>query len=732
MLIVTVPIMRQPCVVEALTLPSIKTKSSKTMNNKYISKLVFTYLVNLVSRVHRESEAAADLIQWLADNAQALDFDLIDDVESTRRSNRRFRPRTGEAARHSAFRTRSGWAELRSRLAEKVKTFGRPRGDLLIQRLRSLAKVTGISKTDIQIIQLGLLYETNDVVEDLADSIGGRRRSLWRGSEWRKSGSTVSCMLSLSPRSIAQRLIPKAPLVQSGLVSLGEEGEVTFASRLYRLTNPADRKADVREIILGAPDQAQLAWSDFDHIAEHRDHICHILHSAMEAGERGVNVLVYGPPGAGKTEFCRTMGAQLEVSLFSIGEDGRKGGEPNRRDRLGDLSLAQCLLAHHGKAVLLFDEMVDLLGSPHPILSVLFSPRASQRRPSAGSKLFMNRLIENASVPTLWTANRRDEIPAVLLRRMTFILELDRPPVSVRTRIWANLLSRNRIDASPEDARNLARSFRAPPGVAAEVTKGARLADGSMAAVYLGLNGLNTALGSDRLQKRDETEFDIRLINGKSGQDLSEVTERLVSTPERRFSLCLQGHPGTGKSAFARYLATRMDLEVMHKRASDLLSMWVGNTEAQIAKAFRQARQSEAFLIFDEADSLLADRRGATRNWEVSQVNEMLTWMEHHPLPFACTTNYAEKLDGATLRRFTFKIELDFLTPEQAALAFQLFFGLDAPPELSRLDRLAPGDFAVVKTKAQILQTMDSPHALLCMLQEECTAKPSGSKSIGF
>ena len=33
----------------------------------------------------------------------------------------------------------------------------------------------------------------------------------------------------------------------------------------------------------------------------------------------------------------------------------------------------------------------------------------------------------------------------------------------------------------------------------------------------------------------------------------------------------------------------------------------------------------------------VSDRRFARRNWEISQVNEMLTWMESHPVPFACT-----------------------------------------------------------------------------------------------
>ncbi|MCY4131014.1 MAG: AAA family ATPase [Nitrospira sp.] len=52
-----------------------------------------------------------------------------------------------------------------------------------------------------------------------------------------------------------------------------------------------------------------------------------------------------------------------------------------------------------------------------------------------------------------------------------------------------------------------------------------------------------------------------------------------------------------------RYLAERLGLEISQKRASDLLSMWVGGTEKNIAGAFAEARSQEAFLVFDEADS---------------------------------------------------------------------------------------------------------------------------------
>ena len=162
------------------------------------------------------------------------------------------------------------------------------------------------------------------------------------------------------------------------------------------------------------------------------------------------------------------------------------------------------------------------------------------------------------------------------------------------------------------------------------------------------------------------------------------------------------------------------------------MSMWVGETERHIADIFAEARAEGSILVFDEADSLLADRRGAVRSWEISQVNEMLTWMESHPLPFACTTNFGENLDPATLRRFTFKIGLDYLMPSQSTAAFRAYFSLNAPPEVRDFTNLTPGDFAVVRRKAEILGDLQDPKALAQLLAAECEAKPDHRPKIGF
>jgi hypothetical protein len=98
----------------------------------------------------------------------------------------------------------------------------------------------------------------------------------------------------------------------------------------------------------------------------------------------------------------------------------------------------------------------------------------------------------------------------------------------------------------------------------------------------------------------------------------------------------------------------------------------------------------------------------ALRSWEITQVNEMLTWMEEHALPFACTTNLLDRLDRASLRRFLVKVRFDWLTQAQARLAFRRFFGVAAPAQLDGLLVLTPADFSLVRRRAALTKPLHS------------------------
>ena len=684
------------------------------MLNDYEQFLLNTYLANTAARINRRDPVARELIDWVSDQENRIAFPV--------RKRRNF----WDADRKKKV-SKKKLRELREFLDHGCsgKTAGR---DGTAQRLHRLGQVTGLTRTDTDILELLVRYNTHNVFESMIDDIfecPGRSTC-----PLNIRGRALPMALGLSANEVQLRLKNDAPLVCSGLVKIDRDGDLKSFRGTHRLiSEPGDGDVDPICLLLDTAPPSDLAWQDFDHVAAHRDHIESLVKGALGKRAPGVNILLYGPPGTGKTEFCKVLAGHLGLTLYSVGEMDEDGEEPTRDERLQELRLAQNLLAGNRQALLLFDEMEDLLETPFGGFG-MFGARVSLSVGNGASKVYVHRLLETSPVPILWTMNDAREVSPAILRRMMFALELRMPTAPVRSRVWSRQLDAHGIEAAPEDVQALASEFDAAPGVAAGVTAAASLAGGDIDTVRQGVNSLSRLLSCGMPPQGLPSGFDPALIQADVAP--AALAERLAAAGTKNFSLCLQGPPGTGKSAYVRYLAERLGLEVLQKRTSDLMSMWVGQTERLIAAAFAEARDTGAFLVFDEADSLLADRRSARRNWEVSQVNEMLTWMESHPLPFACTTNFGEHFDPATLRRFVFKITLDYLTPEQVKTAFRSFFGLPPLASLATLATLTPGDFTVVRRKAGVLGRLQDPEALAGMLRAECAAKPDKPRIIGF
>ena len=689
------------------------------MLNAYERGLILSYLVRLFRYVRGKGCRREEIGEWLEERAHVL---AIDELTSR-----------VQATAWDDERSRRDWIAVQNLIERAHRAAQRSPPDRLGRRLKGLGETVGLSSLDVVLLDAALRYETQPVVEELLCAFGTAIRESRRVHQWSLNSRSFALahLLGITTRQLEERLLIGAPLVRSGLISVDGDGDFRPLRRLRRMAlavSEEREQADVRRLLLGASATTDLDWSDFDHLGQAREDVARLVGGALDRGSRGVNILLYGPSGTGKTEFCRTLAKHSGADLFSVAETDDDGGEPSRQERLAELRLAQCLLAGSSTSVLLVDEMEDLLWGMNR--SWLMRPgRAREEEWYGYSKVFMHRLLEETPVPTLWTTNRAGSMDAALLRRMTFAVEVRQPPPRVRARIWSRQLDRRGVEATTAQALALAREFDASPGVAAGAVSAAAVSEGGIDLVCRGVRSLSRLLGRERPTPRASL-FDPRFLD--ADMDLADLAGRLADRGERRFSMCLQGAPGTGKSAYARHLADCLGLEVVQKRASDLLGMFVGETEDNIARTFADARDDEAFLIFDEVDSLLADRRGAHRNWEITQVNEMLTWMEDHPLPFACTTNYGEKLDVAVLRRFTFKVTLGYLGTEAARGLFHRYFGVEAPPELDRLAVLAPGDFPVVRRKAEVLGSLEDRDALVVMLRAECAAKPDHPAPIGF
>jgi SpoVK/Ycf46/Vps4 family AAA+-type ATPase len=529
----------------------------------------------------------------------------------------------------------------------------------------------------------------------------------------RTNFTLLASLLGYPINEIKQIFIPDSELILKGLLDMhGSESRYMPSSSLLRMIyNYKETYISPKRVLLGDKAIGTLNRNDYDYIADEFDYIGKILEQAVVTKTPGVNILLYGPPGTGKTEIAKAICCQRNIDLYSVSE-GSKNAE--RSSRLPELNMAKTLIGDDARTVLLVDEAEDIFLA-HDHKELLYG------------KLYLNRMLERNKIPTIWITNYIYKIDTALIRRFSYALKMELPPLDARRRIWARMLDKAEIKMDDQDISALASDYELSASFNDTAIRSAQLLSDN-GAIRKTLDSLEFAVTGRETKKDSEQKSDFSLELANADMDLAALADRLVDGKIKGFSLCLYGAPGTGKSAYVRYLAERMGLKVSQKRASDLISMYLGQTEENIALAFKVAKRDNKFLIIDEADSFLQDRRNATRSWEVTAVNEMLTWMESHPCPFACTTNLMESLDPASLRRFTFKIKFDFMTSHQARLAFKHFFGCDYPLEIKGL---TPGDFAIVLKKVKTLGITEAS-IIADYLRQEVDLKGNKVKTIGF
>ena len=615
----------------------------------------------------------------------------------------------------------AAWRRVLAALAAGLK-FLRDSGEAPADRwVAALGVRVGLDELECGILALVIHYTIDERVERLVDGLStARGLPTHLGAE----PQLLGLLLGAEPAEVETRLKPGATLQTSGILRPDRDGALEVLDQLRSLIRSATLpQADFYDQLLGTTTGEPLPWDAFEHLGPSAAVAADLLRAALAGRESGINVLLYGPPGTGKTSFAATLAARVGVRLRPVSEADAWGGEPDRYERLSGLRLAQ-RLAPPGETLLLFDEAED----------VFVRRTVVADEPAVSSRVFMHRLLEGNATPVIWTANDIGMLGSAVLRRMTMCLELVVPGVAVRTRLWERMARTEGVPLADADAARLARLVPTAPAVAGTALRATRLAGGDAGTARLIVEGIARAVAGGVVAgavPEVESLYEPGLVN--ADQDLVALADQLCRPGSpRAMSLLLSGPSGTGKSAWVRHLAGRMGLEVLQKRGSDLLGAYVGETEQRIAAAFAEARRDGALLLFDEADSLLAERGVAVRTWEVSQVNEMLTWMEQHPLPFACTTNLPDRLDKASLRRFLVKVRLDWLTVAQARLAFERFFSMAAPAGLDDLRTLTPSDFALVRRRMELLGGESGAGVVLALLAEECAERVGGRGRLGF
>ena len=133
--------------------------------------------------------------------------------------------------------------------------------------------------------------------------------------------------------------------------------------------------------------------------------------------------------------------------------------------------------------------------------------------------------------------------------------------------------------------------------------------------------------------------------------------------------LLLYGPPGTGKTTIARVLAHESKCRFFSTTPAEINSMWLGESEKQVARLFSQARANAPSIVFlDEIDALLPSRSGGINMYSDKVVNQFLHEMDGMTRNFRVfvvgATNRKDMLDPALLRGGRLSREIEIPLPD--------------------------------------------------------------------
>lgn len=387
-----------------------------------------------------------------------------------------------------------------------------PKGSDFEKNLSFAKQEFDLDDIDIKILTLILLYKRNHKIELFSDLVLKRLQN---------AVSAVAALLNVESDCVKKKISAEGNLSTSGLIKIneysndrdfsGDGGCFQISSHFSQVMGQSyTTRKKLVEALIGKPVTTSLTWDDFEHLGEIRNLVAKVVLGGKRQSATGINILLYGPVGTGKTEFAKALAAHVSQTIWSVGETDDVGGEPMRGERIDMLKILQKLLSRKKDAILLFDEAEDILSSERDWFG-------SFSRSSRQSKVYLNRIIEQSTIPVIWTCNDVETIHPAILRRMTMAIEVKTSGRSSQEKIWKSALEHADFNLSQDAIMRLAERYAAPASVISNALKVGKLSKGGEAEVEEAMTSVLRMLNIiPNIAEPNIAAFEPKLVNSES------------------------------------------------------------------------------------------------------------------------------------------------------------------------------------------------------------------------